>query len=66
MVKEFINTTVFDKRWGELNLTDEDLRTLQNQIMGNPYIGDIIEGTGGAIKIRYALSGRGKSGGLSV
>ena len=32
----------------------------------NPEIGDVIQGTGGARKVRFALDGRGKSGGARV
>jgi len=66
MEKEFIITQIFDKRWAELNLDDEALRQLQNHIMQNPGSGDIIEGTGGLIKLRWNLANRGKSGGLRV
>jgi len=63
---EFINTTVYDKRWNELGLTDDDLRLFQIDLLENPKAGDIIEGTGGAAKVRYAVSGKGKSGGIRV
>ena len=66
MVREFISTSVFDKRWYSLNLTDDDLRELQNLIMKNPSAGDIIVGTGGAKKTRYAIPGKGKSGGARI
>ena len=66
MVKEFINTQIFDKNWSKLNLTDNELKELQNYIMKNPYAGDIIEGTGGLIKLRWQLPNTGKSGGIRV
>ena len=49
-----------------MNLTDDDLREFQNFIMKNPSAGDVIIGTGGAKKARYALPGRGKSSGARV
>jgi hypothetical protein len=64
--REFINNTVFDKRWKELGLTDDDLRLLQVDLLENPKAGKIIESTGGAAKVRYAVSGKGKSGGVRV
>ena len=64
--KEFINTTIFDKRWAELKLTDNDLRSLQNILMQNSSVGDMIEGTGGAYKIRFSIENKGKSGGIRV
>ena len=63
MTREFIMTPVFDKLWDNMGLADEDLRKLQSVLMETPEMGDIIKGTGGARKIRIALSGTGKSGG---
>jgi hypothetical protein len=57
---------IFDKRWEQLDLTDNDLQKLQEFIMKNPDAGDIIQGTGGAIKLRWALPNKGKRGGARV
>jgi hypothetical protein len=65
-MREFIIAKIFDKRWDEMDLTDEDLRLLQNHIMLNPDAGDIIQGTGGLTKLRWALPNIGKSGGIRV
>jgi hypothetical protein len=35
-------------------------------LTANPEIGDVIQGTGGARKVRFAVDGRGKSGGARV
>jgi hypothetical protein len=45
-------------------VSDEHLRELQRQIMQGA--GDVIQGTGGLRKIRCAIAGHGKSGGLRV
>ena len=66
MRREFIETTIFAKRWKELSLTDDDLRELQRFIMENPDAGDIIQGTQGARKIRFAFPNRGKRGGVRI
>ena len=66
MTREFIITTVYDKLWINLGLTDDDLRYLQSYIMINPSAGDLIRGTGGARKIRFAIADSGKSGGIRV
>ena len=66
MTREFISTKVFDKRWDELGLTDDDLQKLEIYLLQNPGAGDIIKGTGGAIKLRWILPGTGKSGGTRV
>ena len=66
MTREFIITKEFDCSWNELGLTDADLRELQVFLCRNPDAGDIIEGTAGVRKLRWALDGRGKSGGARV
>jgi hypothetical protein len=62
----FVETSLFVKRWGELGLTDEDLRELQIFILKNPSAGDIIVGTGGLTKMRWSSPSKGKSGGARV
>ena len=66
MERTFIETTIFTRRWGELGLTDDNLLELQELIMKNPGAGDLIQGTGGLIKLRFALPNTGKSGGIRV
>ena len=66
MTREFIITQIFDKRWDELNLNDETLRQLQTHIMQNPSVGDIIEDTGGLIKLKWNLPNKGKRGGVRI
>ena len=57
---------IFDTRWKELGLTDGILQELEEFIMKNPDAGNIIQGTGGAIKLRWSLSNKGKRGGIRV
>lgn len=66
MVRKFIETNAFTKRWNEMGLSDDDLLGLQNHIMKNTNAGNVIVGTGGARKIRYGLPQKGKSGGARV
>lgn len=49
-------------------LNDDGFRVLQNELMQNPEAGDVIEGTGGLRKMRFADTkrGKGKRGGLRV
>ena len=49
-----------------MSLTDEDLRKLENIILENPKTGRVIPHLSGARKIRYAIQGKGKSGGARV
>lgn len=66
MSRIFIETPLFTKRWFELDLTDEDLRMLQNSLICDPKAGDAIQGTGGLRKIRISCNGHGKRGGARV
>ena len=66
MKRLFVLTPGFEKSWADLGLGDDELRTLQGQLIENPEAGDVIQGTGGARKIRIPLEGRGKSGGGRV
>lgn len=47
-------------------MDNESLRILERILIKNPKIGDVIQGTGGARKMRIQLDGRGKSGGGRV
>ena len=60
-----IETSVFTKRLKVL-LSNEDYRLLQNEIILNPGKGKIIRGSGGLRKIRWSISGKGKSGGVRI
>lgn len=66
MYKEFIILPEFDKQWKAMNLTDDDLRRLEDLILENPELGDIMQGTGGLRKLRFSFSDRGKSGSSRV
>jgi hypothetical protein len=44
----------------------EDRRSIVDHLAANPAAGDLIVGSGGARKIRFAAPGRGKSGGYRV
>ena len=59
-------TPGFEKSWASMNLGDDELRELQNLLIEDPEAGDVIQGTGGARKVRIPLEGRGKSGGGRV
>ena len=45
-------------------LTDNEYRELQEYLINNPKAGTVIQNTGGLRKLRWALSGKGKSGGI--
>jgi hypothetical protein len=60
-----IETSFFTKRVRVL-LSDEEYRGLQSALITNPLKGALIRGSGGIRKVRWALPGRGKSGGVRV
>lgn len=66
MKREFIETPSFTKKWFSLGFTEDDLAELQEFLLKNPDAGNIIVGTGGLRKIRYAFDGKGKSGSARV
>ena len=47
-------------------VADDELAVIVAAIAADPRAGDVIPGTGGARKVRFAASGRGKSGGYRV
>lgn len=47
-------------------MTDEERTEAINMIAANPECGDIISGGGGIRKVRFAIGGRGKSGGVRI
>lgn len=47
-------------------LSEDELRELQDYLRYTPDIGKVISGTGGCRKVRWALSGMGKRGGIRV
>ena len=61
----FIETSTFTKLIGRY-LSDDEYLGLQKFMLKYPDAGNIIRGTGGVRKLRWSLSGRGKSGGARV
>lgn len=61
----FRETTTFTRQITDL-ISDDDLSALEWALMARPDRGDLIRGSGGLRKIRWAGSGRGKRGGLRV
>ena len=66
MTREFVYTEPFRKCWKAMGLSEDDLKKLEEILLENPQLGDVIEGTGGARKIRIQIENRGKSGGGRV
>lgn len=60
-----IETATFTRQIGAL-LPDDEYRKLQAALANNPKLGAVIRGSGGLRKLRWAVPGRGKSGGIRV
>lgn len=63
----FVELPAFERYRADY-LDDEAFRALQDELMKNPSAGDVIEGTGGLRKVRFAdgRRGKGKRGGLRI
>jgi hypothetical protein len=66
MKREFVMTEWFDLSWKDLSLGDGELRSLQGELLREPAIGAVMQGTGGFRKMRSGIDGHGKSGGIRV
>lgn len=62
---EFIETPLFTKALARY-LDDDEYAGLQHHLNEHPEAGVVVPGTGGVRKLRWAVSGRGKRGGLRV
>ena len=49
-----IQLSPFAAKWRKSRLTDDDLQTLESLLIADPQAGDLIPGTGGLRKLRYA------------
>ena len=66
MTREFVILPEFQRKWEKCGFDDADLSELQYQLCLNPKVGNMMDGTGGLRKVRFALRGRGKSGSVRV
>ena len=57
----FVESPVFTRQVAEL-LNDEDYSDLQQFLVSQPDAGDVIQGTGGLLKVRWVTAGKGKRG----
>jgi len=65
VVMEFIETSLFTKLIYDY-LSEDEYLGLQVHLLQHPESGDVIRGSGGVRKIRWAAQGKGKSGGIRV
>jgi mRNA-degrading endonuclease RelE of RelBE toxin-antitoxin system len=62
---EFIEASAFTKYVYDY-LSDDEYLGLQSFLLVHPESGKVVPGSGGVRKIRWAVSGKGKSGGVRV
>lgn len=56
-------TPTFEKQAERAGLSDAEIQEIVSFLAANPMAGNVIKGSGGARKVRFARSGIGKSGG---
>jgi hypothetical protein len=61
----FIESSIFE-RILSVYLDDDEYSDLQQFLMQNPEVGELVPGSGGVRKVRWARPGMGKRGGLRV
>jgi hypothetical protein len=62
---EFIEATAFTRHVYSY-LTEDEYSGLQGYLLQFPESGKVVSGSGGVRKLRWAMSGTGKSGGVRV
>ena len=62
---EFIEASAFTKLVYDY-LSEDEYLGLQSFLLQYPEAGKVVPGSGGVRKIRWAISGRGKSGGVRI
>ncbi len=62
---EFIESPLFTKMVYDY-LSEEDYTAFQHFLLEHPEAGDMVRGSGGVRKVRWARPGAGKSGGVRV
>lgn len=58
-----ITTSAFERQASQAGLTEDEVSDIISCLAKDALAGDIIVGTGGARKVRFAGKGKGKSGG---
>jgi mRNA-degrading endonuclease RelE of RelBE toxin-antitoxin system len=65
IIMEFIEATAFT-RYVYTYLNDDEYLGLQSFLFKYPEAGKVVPGSGGVRKLRWAMAGKGKSGGVRI
>ena len=65
MKYDLVESPIFTRQVNEL-LGDEEYSEPQQFLASQPDAGDVVQGTGGLRKVRWAVGGKGKRGGVRV
>jgi len=60
-----VHLKTFEKDAAEAGLTEDELKDIEYAIAADPEVGEVMQGTGGCRKARFAKKGSGKSTGKS-
>lgn len=60
-----VETALFSRLWPDY-WTEDERAEFAAYLAANPDVGDVIQGSGGCRKVRWARAGTGKSGGVRV
>jgi hypothetical protein len=60
---EIVRTTPYLRTLKKLGASKSDIEEMETAVLADPEAGDVIPGTGGIRKVRFAMAGRGKRGG---
>ena len=61
MTRTFIEVPLFTKRWKEIGLNDNDLRSLQIMLLKDPESGPVMEELVESVKFVFLLKIKGKA-----
>jgi hypothetical protein len=62
-VQTVVLTPTFERQAAKAGLSDDEVARIVSTLADDPLAGDLIQGTGGARKLRFARQNSGKSGG---
>ncbi len=62
-MQSVLTTSVFERQAQHAGLSETEIEAIVTWLSLNPLAGDLVSGTGGARKVRFASAGKGKSGG---